>query len=145
MSQITIISQHIHSDLPVRDIALTFRDHIKRPAKALARFGAWRAGLSWEFITPEEDNGPFAQFESSTEDEPTYTVLARYRSRSRSLAGAGIDGDILLKIWDSGTYREAQISTASGAMFTGIQSVLAELRRVDPEMKRTETKNRIRL
>jgi hypothetical protein len=150
MANITVVSYNLRTDLPVRDIALTFRDEVKRPAGALARFAAKSSRLNWEFSTPEEDSGPFAQFEPT--DEPTYAVVARFSAHPRAREGTWMEllqqggGDIFLKIWDYDGYRDIQISHAEslGAR-SCVRNVLNSLSEADPEIEVTEDKHRMRL
>lgn len=151
MPKITVATYALHTGLPVRDIALTFRDTITRPAGTLERIAAKSSRIRWEFFTPEADDGPFAEFDTN-DDEPTYVVVARFSTQPRAPEGTWMEllqqggGDIFLRIWDCHSHRNVLVSHADGRGPRGcVRNFLDILVEADPRIEVTEAKERMRV
>ena len=124
MSPHTNVARYaVRTTLPLRDIALVFRDNITRPAGAFARQASRSSRLIWEFSRPGKSEDPFDEFEPA--DQPTYQVAAHWRSQK----GLATVGSVHLKIWDRTSHRDVEIShIASLGERSCVRNVLDHLR-----------------
>jgi hypothetical protein len=108
----TVYVYEIRTALPVKEVALLFREGIIKPQSRGLRLVAGK--FNWSFYTPKAADGPFAQFEAAGED-PSYAVAAHAvrperGGMVRQAADALATGNFLLQIWDRGARRDVRLT-----------------------------------
>jgi hypothetical protein len=149
MGKIKVIDHQMNTALPVRNIAVAFRDGIQHPGGLIGFIG--RTALDWDFFTPEKGDDPFTALEEV--EEPTFTAGASYGLRQRrritsleELLQGSVGGAVLLSVWDIGTRRRVEIRHAgdlSPASKRCVQSAIDRMRNADPTLTETETRGKI--
>lgn len=150
MSNIKYTEYSMRTSVPVKDVALAFRNAVNYRVPGIKGRLSPHNALDWSFFTPDSPNDPFASVEES--DDPAFEVGAQFGAKEKArmttvtqvLADAN-SGWLLLSVWDRGDYREATLRLAGnpGQSKIKVDLFVSEMRTADPDLELSSSKGKM--